>query len=55
MSDKMTEKKRAKKERLARKIRKALRPLSEKEMDDKAKAEEFWSDPCWTEPLDHNG
>jgi hypothetical protein len=45
----------AKKERLARKVRKALRPLSEKEIADKAKAEEFWSDPCWSDALDHAG
>jgi len=49
------EKLQAKKERLARKIRKAIRPLSEKEKADRAMAEEFWSDPCWTEPLDRTG
>jgi hypothetical protein len=27
-------------------------PPSKKELEDKAKTEEFWSDPCWTEPLD---
>lgn len=55
MSTKMSEKKRAKKERLDRKVRKALQPLSEKEIADKERAEEFWSDPCWSEPIDQTG
>ena len=43
---------RTKKEKLAQKIRETLRPLSEKEKADRALSEEFWADPCWSEPLD---
>lgn len=25
---------------------------TEKELEEKAKYEEFWSDPCWTQPLE---
>ena len=33
--------------------KKAKRPKSSHEEDeDKKRYEEFWSDPCWTEPLD---
>ncbi len=26
-------------------------PPTKEELEQRAKAEEFWSDPCWTEPL----
>lgn len=35
-----------------RQLRNAFRQPPQEELDEKAKAEEFWSDPCWTEPLD---
>lgn len=25
---------------------------TKKELEEKARYEEFWSDPCWTEPLE---
>ena len=28
---------------------------TQKELEEKAKAEEFWSDPCWTEPYPESG
>lgn len=40
------------KEGKRRQLRNALRQPSEQEQEAKEKAEEFWSDPCWTEPLD---
>ena len=36
----------------ARQVRNALRAPSDEEQDAKERYEEFWSDTCWTEPLE---
>ena len=43
--------KKAKRKRALDAIKKKLQPTAE-EMAKRAHAEEFWSDPCWSEPLD---
>lgn len=41
-----------KRSKVTRKVRPPV--SSKKELEARQKAEEFWSDPCWQQPLDHH-